>query len=218
MRNNSLLVNEIFYSIQGESSFAGTPCIFVRLTGCNLRCSYCDTRYAYENGSEMEVASILQAVEYFSCPLVEITGGEPLMQPGTPELVSRLLERDFRVLVETNGSLNIDCVDSRAVRIVDIKCPSSGEHGCNDLQNLKRLSPHDEIKFVIGDKEDFNYAKQMLSLIPEKPGMERHIHFSPVSGRLDPKDLAMWILDDHLPVRLNLQLHRIIWPEEERGR
>jgi 7-carboxy-7-deazaguanine synthase len=214
----TLRVNEIFYSIQGESSFAGYPCVFVRLTGCNLRCSYCDTQYAYEEGTDMEIEAILNAVEEFSCPLVEITGGEPLLQSETPALVHRLLERDFRVLVETNGSLDIDLIDARAVRIMDVKCPSSTQHGRNDLQNLKKLSPQDEIKFVIGDQDDYDFAKRILNLIPEQPGAGREIHFSPVFGRLAPQDLAAWILEDRLPIRLNLQLHKILWPEAERGK
>lgn len=214
----SLKVNEIFYSIQGESSFAGYPCAFVRLTGCNLRCSYCDTRYAYEEGTGMEIAAVLTKVEAFACPLVEITGGEPLLQAETPILVKKLLERDFRVLVETNGSIDIDLVDRRAVRIVDVKCPSSAQQGENDLLNLKKLTPLDEIKFVIGDKQDYDYAKRILNLIPEQPGTERKINFSPVFGCLSPRDLAAWILEDRLSVRLNLQLHKILWPEVERGK
>lgn len=213
-----LKVNEIFYSIQGESSFAGYPCVFVRLTGCNLRCSYCDTQYAYEEGEELEIAVVLQKVLNFSCPLVEITGGEPLLQPEAPDLVRLLLDGGLRVLVETNGSLDIKAIDARAVRIIDVKCPSSGEHERNDLQNLKRLTPLDEIKFVIGAREDYDYARRMLKMIPELPGAERKIYFSPVSGRLAPRDLAEWILEDRLPVRLNLQLHKILWPGEEKGR
>ncbi len=214
----SLKVNEIFYSIQGESSFAGYPCVFVRLTGCNLRCAYCDTQYAYEEGTEMDCSEVLKAVEEFSCSLVEVTGGEPLLQPGTPALVRRLLERDFRVLVETNGTLDIDLIDTRAVRIVDVKCPSSGEQPRNDLKNLKRLSSRDEVKFVIGDRKDYEFFKRILNLVPEEPGAERKVHVSPVFGRLAPRDLAAWILEDHLPVRLNLQLHKILWPDAQRGR
>ncbi len=213
-----LKVNEIFYSIQGESTYAGYPCVFVRLAGCNLRCRYCDTRYAYDEGRDMEIAGILKAVEDFSCPLVEVTGGEPLLQPQTADLVTRLLGRDYRVLVETNGSLDIDAIDRRAVRIVDIKCPSSGEQNRNDLQNLKRLSPLDEVKLVIGSREDYEFAKRILNLIPEKPGVERRVHFSAVFEKLAPRDLAEWILEDRLPVRLNLQLHRILWPDIQRGK
>jgi len=214
----TLKVNEIFYSIQGESSFAGYPCVFVRLAGCNLRCSYCDTRFAYDAGADMPLAEILERIESFSCSLVEITGGEPLMQAETPQLVHRLLGRDFKVLVETNGSLDIDLVDSGAIRIIDIKCPSSNEHTRNDLRNLKKMSPLDEIKFVIGNRQDYDYAKRMLQLIPEQPGTDRKIHFSPVSGLLRPQDLATWILEDRLPVRLQVQLHKTLWPNEERGR
>lgn len=217
-----LKVNEIFYSIQGESSFAGCPCVFVRLTGCNLRCGYCDTRYAYEEGEDMQIEAILKSVDSFSCRLVEVTGGEPLLQRETPKLVKKFLERDFRVLVETNGSLDIDLIDSRAVRIVDVKCPSSGEHGRNDLENLNKLTPHDEVKFVIGNRADFEYSKSVLRMIPEQPGREGKIHFSPImlpdSGRQAARELAAWILEERLPVRLNLQLHKILWPGEERGK
>jgi 7-carboxy-7-deazaguanine synthase len=217
-----LKVNEIFYSIQGESSFAGRPCVFVRLTGCNLRCSYCDTRYAYDEGKDMPIEAILESVDAFSCRLVELTGGEPLLQPETPELVRKLLQRGFRVLVETNGSLDIDLIDPRAVRIVDVKCPSSGECERNDPDNLKKLMPQDEVKFVIANRADFDYARSVLRMIPERPDSEGKILFSPVtlpgSDRQAARDLAAWILEEHLPVRLNLQLHKILWPGEERGK
>ena len=214
----TIRVREIFYSIQGESSFAGTPCVFVRLTGCNLRCTYCDTVYAYDGGADMEIGAILNQVERFACPLVEITGGEPLLQSDTPLLAQSLLDRDFTVLIETNGSLDIDMLPEGVIRIMDIKCPSSGEQGRNDLQNLRRLRTSDEIKFVIADRADYDFAKRMLQLIPETPGEKQIIHFSAVSQRLAPRELADWMLEDRLPVRLQVQLHKILWPGEERGR
>ena len=155
----NLTVNEIFYSIQGESIHAGLPCVFVRLTGCNLRCRYCDTRYAFNEGSTMAVGQILDRVASFACGLVEITGGEPLFQKGTPELAAALLAKGYDVLLETNGSLNIDRVDCRCSRIMDIKCPSSGEVSKNDPANLARLTANDQVKFVIGDHKDFWFAR-----------------------------------------------------------
>lgn len=212
----SLLVNEIFYSIQGESLFSGLPCIFVRLTGCNLRCSYCDTRYAYAEGSETSVNEIFDRIAAFGCSLVEITGGEPLLQPNTPALIQSLLDAGYQVLLETNGSFDISRVDERCVRIVDVKCPSSGESHSNDAGNLKRLNTVDQLKMVIGDRTDYEYAKETIKQVP--PGFPRNrILFSPVSGVLPPVDLANWILADRLEVRLHLQLHKVIWPGETRG-
>jgi 7-carboxy-7-deazaguanine synthase len=210
----SLKVNEIFYSIQGESSYAGRPCVFVRLTGCNLRCSYCDTQYAYEDGNELEINEIVGRVTSDQCRLVEVTGGEPLIQKDTPRLVHRLLEEGFEVLLETNGSQDISQVDGRCVKIVDIKCPSSGEERKNDLGNLTRLTDKDEIKFVIGNREDYEYAKNILDSSILR---NNWIHFSPVFGKMDPKILAEWILEDHLAARLHMQLHKIIWRGELRG-
>ncbi len=212
----TLLVNEIFYSIQGESIYSGRPCIFVRLTGCNLRCTYCDTRYAYEEGEEMEIAEITRRVAAYNCRLVEITGGEPLLQTETPLLILRLLEKEYEVLMETNGSLDISKVDARCVKIVDIKCPSSDASEKNDPENLKRLNPKDQIKFVIGNRADYVYAKKATELNPpDFP--ENHILFSPVSGKMPPADLAEWILEDNLNVRLHLQIQKIIWPDREKG-
>ena len=213
----TLMVNEIFYSIQGEASYAGRPCLFVRLTGCNLRCSYCDTRYAYEEGTRMEIGTILDRLAAYDCPLVEITGGEPLIQKETPSLVNCLLEKEFQVLMETNGSQDISQVDSRCIRIVDIKCPLSGEVNKNDLKNLDRLTECDEIKFVISGREDYEYAKEILSHVAlTLPRMNR-IHFSPAFGRMENRELAKWILDDHLRVRFHLQVHKIIWKPDLRG-
>jgi 7-carboxy-7-deazaguanine synthase len=212
----TLLVNEIFYSIQGESIHSGRPCIFVRLTGCNLRCSYCDTRYAYEQGVDMEITEIINRIDAYPCRLVEITGGEPLLQSQTPILIHRLLENGYEVMLETNGSLDISRVDGRCIKIVDIKCPTSSESNKNDLGNLKRLGSKDQVKFVIGDRSDYEYAKvTMGSISPDFP--EEQILFSPVSGGISPSRLAEWILEDNLNVRLHLQLHNIIWPDKKRG-
>ena len=212
----TLLVNEIFYSIQGESLYAGRPCVFVRLTGCNLRCSYCDTTFAYADGVEMEIADISAAVSGYKCPLIELTGGEPLLQPETPLLVHRLLNKGYVVLMETNGSLDIRMVDDRCIRIVDVKCPSSGESDKNDLENLNRLTKIDQLKFVIGNYEDFVFAKTLVLSACTHVARDR-ILFSPVFGKLVPSILAEWILNAHLDVRLHLQLHRCIWPGIERG-
>jgi 7-carboxy-7-deazaguanine synthase len=212
----TLLVNEIFYSIQGESIHSGRPCIFVRLTGCNLRCSYCDARYAYEQGVNMEITEIMNRIAAYQCRLVEITGGEPLLQSQTPILIHRLLENGYEVMLETNGSLDISRVDGRCIKIVDIKCPTSGESDKNDLENLKRLGSKDQVKFVIGSRSDYEYAKESMgSIPPDFP--EKQILFSPVSERIPPSRLAEWILEDNLNVRLHLQLHKIIWPDKKRG-
>jgi 7-carboxy-7-deazaguanine synthase len=212
-----LKVNEIFYSIQGESSYAGYPCVFVRLTGCNLKCSYCDTRYAYYEGTELQVEEILERVKAFLCPLVEVTGGEPLLQKETPHLIIRLLDEGFTVLMETNGSLDISRTDPRCVRIVDLKCPSSGEAEHNDCENLGRLTASDEVKFVIADRTDYQYAKEVLKQMNANSIRVGHVHFSPVFGKISLEVLASWILADRLPVRLNLQLHKLIWNPDQRG-
>ncbi len=213
----ALIVNEIFYSIQGESTFSGRPCAFIRLTGCNLRCSYCDTRYAYTEGIEMEISEILNRVTEFGCPLVEVTGGEPLLQDETPHLVYQLLEAGYEVLMETNGSLDIDKIDGRCIRIVDIKCPTSNESHQNDLANIERLNPGDQIKLLIGSRTDYEYAKKIMEQIGSRLDTG-HILFSPVHGKMVPAMLANWMLEDRLRVRLQLQLHKIIWPDIERGK
>jgi 7-carboxy-7-deazaguanine synthase len=203
----AIKVCEIFYSIQGESTWSGQPCVFVRLTGCNLKCSYCDTGYAYDGGVFMEIPEILDRVRGLRCNLVEVTGGEPLIQPETVPLIRAMLDDGLTVLLETNGSMDIGVVDPRCVRIVDIKCPSSGMAEHNDLQNLRKLAAHDELKFVIGNRADFEFARNFLTFFPP---FSCRINFSPVSGSLDPRTLAEWILEDRLPVRLNLQLHKIV--------
>ncbi len=212
----ALIINEIFYSIQGESTFAGQACVFVRLTGCNLRCTYCDTRYAYSEGHPMTVNQIIEKVAEFGCNLVEITGGEPLLQKDTRQLVQTLLDKGFQVLMETNGSLDISRIDPACMKIIDIKCPDSGESDQCDLANLQRMSSSDQVKFVVSSRQDYLYAKSILPRIPVKvsPG---NILFSPVRDNLAGHELAAWILEDGLQVRLQLQLHKVLWPEIDRG-
>jgi len=208
-------INEIFFSIQGESSYAGLPCAFVRLTGCNLRCAYCDTRHAYEEGEERTIEQVIEAAEGFPTGLIEITGGEPLLQEETLSLVAALAERTRKVLIETNGSLSLRGIDARATAIMDIKCPGSGMSGRMLWDNLDRLRSHDEIKFVLTDRADYDWA---TGIIRKHRLLKRHIvHMSPAYGIMEPRRLASWILEDGLGVRLQLQLHKYIWPGVERG-
>jgi 7-carboxy-7-deazaguanine synthase len=213
----NLIVNEIFYSIQGESLFAGIPCVFVRLTGCNLRCSYCDTRYAYEDGFAMSIEDILSRVASYQCPMVEISGGEPLIQEGAPYLIRRLILKGYTVLLETNGSMDIGDIDPECVKIIDVKCPGSGESHKNNLANLNRLSPHDQVKFVLTDRKDYDFAKNVIASAWNKPPPVALL-FSPAYHRLDPAELAQWMLNDRLNVRLHLQLHKTLWPGTDKGR
>jgi 7-carboxy-7-deazaguanine synthase len=214
----TLKVSEIFHSIQGESSYAGLPCVFIRLTGCNLRCTYCDTRYAYDRGRDLAVEQIVRTAADYDCPLIEITGGEPLLQEQTPELARRLLAAGFKVLVETNGSRDISRLDTACTRIVDIKCPSSGEHRQNDMRNLERLSAGDEVKFVIGDRRDFCFARELVEKYLKPPAFDPgRILFSTVFGKLRPADLAAWMLEAGIGARLQLQLHKYIWNPDQRG-
>ena len=212
----TLLVNEFFFSIQGESLFSGLATIFVRLSGCNLRCSYCDTKYAYPNGKKIEIDEIVKRISSYKCKLVEITGGEPLLQDETPKLIYTLLEKGYKVLLETNGSIDIKIVDDRCVKIVDIKCPYSGESDKNKMINLKRLTCNDQVKFVITDRHDYDYAKKIIKLI-KTDFPKGNILFSPVADFLPLDKLARWILEDNLPVRFHIQLHKFIWPDKERG-
>ena len=212
----TIYVNEIFFSIQGESVNAGRPCVFVRLAGCNLRCIYCDTKYAYEQDEKYELNEIVKQVDAFNGDLVEITGGEPLLQEETPALIHILLEKGYEVMMETNGSFNINLVDRRCMKILDMKCPSSGESEKNDINNLCRLSKIDQVKFVISDKNDYFFAKNMMkNIMPDFP--KNHILLSAAFNRLSFKKLAEWIIKDNLKARLNLQIHKIIWPEVLRG-
>jgi 7-carboxy-7-deazaguanine synthase len=212
----SLIVNEIFYSIQGESTHAGLPCVFVRLTGCNMRCAYCDTAYAYDEGRPMQISEILESIAVFQCNMVEVTGGEPLLQDQTPDLISSLLRKNYQVLLETNGSFDIRMTDPRCIRIMDVKCPGSGEHEKCDLNNFKHLGKKDQVKFVIGDRQDYEYARDMLKKIPLS-NPTGNLLLSPITEKLAPAELAAWILKDHLQTRLHLQLHKTVWPDIARG-
>lgn len=210
-----LKVNEIFKSIQGESSHAGRPCTFVRLTGCNLRCAYCDTTYAYDEGREMSVEEVLSAVAAHQVHLVEITGGEPLLQAETPALAKALLDRGFAVLVETNGSKDISALPAGCVRIMDLKCPSSGMKDQNLWSNLEHLAPQDEVKFVMGSREDYEWAKHIT--ISHDLAARVTVLFSTVFGTLGPQRLVEWVLRDGLPVRFQIQMQKYIWSPEKRG-
>jgi 7-carboxy-7-deazaguanine synthase len=212
----ALLVTEIFYSVQGESLWAGLPCIFIRLSGCNLRCRYCDTPYAYEPGEPMLLNEIVDRVSRFNCPRLTITGGEPLLQEETPILVSFLIENGFEVSLETNGSINIDLLDSRCIKVVDIKCPSSGMQDKNYMDNIRLLGPEDQIKLVIADRVDFEFSSAIAQRLSPEIGAER-ILFSPVHGIMPPDRLATWMLESHVHGRLQLQLHKILWPNKDRG-
>ncbi|MBF0467737.1 MAG: radical SAM protein [Desulfamplus sp.] len=212
-----LNICEIFYSLQGESTFSGLPCVFVRLTGCNLDCTWCDTLYAKKEGALMEIEEIISKVRTFGCGLVEITGGEPLIQKDTSILVDKLLNLGYQVLVETNGTIAIDNISARCIRIVDIKCPSSGELSRNLLQNIDLLGENDEIKFVIANRTDYEFARNLIiNTELQKLGALR-IHLSPVYGEIQPEILASWILDDRLGARLSMQLHKLIWHPDKRG-
>ncbi len=210
-----LKVNEIFHSIQGESTHAGRPCVFVRLTGCNLRCSWCDTEYAFHEGRPMAIDAVVEAVRRFDCDLVEITGGEPLLQPEAVPLMRALLDDGFEVLVETGGHVPIDAVPDGVRRIVDVKCPGSGESDRNHWDNLERLRPGDEVKFVLADEVDYRYAADVVRRL----SLDRRatVLFGPVAGRLDAGELAGWILRDRLPVRFQIQVHKVLWPDLVRG-
>jgi 7-carboxy-7-deazaguanine synthase len=234
VESGTLKVTEIFYSIQGESTYAGGPCVFVRLMACNLRCSWCDTAYSFAEGRTLSLEEILNQVASFHCRTVEITGGEPLLQPDVYKLMGELLTRNYRVLLETSGERPIAAVPREAVKVVDVKCPSSGEAGRFHMENLRHLAPHDELKFVIKDEADYRYAREWVRTQPIPPAVT--ILFSPVvdgtsqalQGHADSEEplrescvrarhLAEWILRDHLPVRLQIQLHKWLWGAKARG-
>jgi 7-carboxy-7-deazaguanine synthase len=211
-----LTVNEIFYSIQGESTYAGRPCVFVRLTACDLRCTWCDTPYAFHEGRKHSVDEVIAAVEQYGCPLVEITGGEPLLQEDVYELMTRLIAPERTVLLETGGHRPIDRVPAAVVKIVDVKCPGSGEAGRNEWANLSRLAPHDEVKFVVQDRADYEFARDVIAKY-DLPALANAVLLSPVHGVLEAKSLSEWVLEDRLPVRLQLQVHKYIWSPTTRG-
>jgi len=211
-----LTINEIFHSVQGESSYAGQPCVFVRLTACDLRCRWCDTSYAFREGHKMPVEDVLAAVAAYGCPVVEVTGGEPLLQEDVYPLMEELLAKGRTVLLETGGHISIARVPAGVVRIVDVKCPASGESSRNHWPNLDLLAPADEVKFVIQDRADYDFACGVV----RRHGLEsrcRAVHFSPVHDVLPSAELASWILADRLPVRLQLQVHKFIWGAHARG-
>jgi 7-carboxy-7-deazaguanine synthase len=211
-----ITLNEIFYSVQGESTFAGRPCVFVRLTACDLRCSWCDTPYAFYEGSKRSLDEVLLEVDRFECQLVEVTGGEPLLQEDVYPLMRGLLERGKTVLLETGGHRSTERVPEQVITVIDVKCPGSGEDAHMHWPNLDRLRSHDEVKFVITDRTDYEFARDVI---------ERHhlcrraaaVHLSPVHGVLNPRVLSEWVLADGLAVRVQLQLHKYIWDAHTRG-
>ena len=211
-----LTVNEIFHSIQGESTHAGRPCVFVRLTACDLRCSWCDTAYAFHEGRKMSVDEVVWAVRAYGCDVVEITGGEPLLQKEVYPLMQRLLDEGRTVMLETGGHLSVDQVPEPVIRVIDVKCPGSGESDRNHWPNLDRLRPADEVKFVIKDRGDYEYARGVVAnyRLTERCTA---VHFSPVHGVQDARELAAWVLEDRLKVRVQLQLHKYIWDATTRG-
>ena len=211
---NDLYITEIFKSIQGESSYQGEPCVFIRLSGCNLRCSYCDTKYSYKNGTKTDIKKIITEVKNFNCRLVEITGGEPLLQANTIKLAIALLEENFQVLLETNGSISFEGLPSEVIKITDIKTPSSGMADKINIQNFDRLNKRDEVKFVLCNKTDYEWAKRFM--FKHNLPSRCKVLFSSVFGSFPYSELADLINVDNLPVRLNIQLHKIIWGEHSR--
>ena len=212
---DTLRINEIFHSIQGESTFAGRPCVFVRLTYCNLRCTFCDTEYAFFEGAEMTISAILEQIENYNCHLVEITGGEPLIQKNVHRLMSELCDRGYEVLLETAGHMDISPVDSRVRRIMDIKCPSSGESEKVLWKNLDHITNRDELKFVIGNRDDFDWA---LHVIKKHQLQDKcTLLISPVFGNMENEELARWVLESGLNMRMQLQMHKYIWDPARKG-
>jgi 7-carboxy-7-deazaguanine synthase len=211
----TLKINEIFYSIQGESTQSGRPCIFIRLTYCNLRCTYCDTEYAFFEGQDLSIKAILDELGKYNCNLIEITGGEPLIQKNVHHLMKLLCDRGYEIMLETAGHLDISTTDSRVKRIMDIKCPSSGESDKILWENIKHLKNTDEIKFVVSTSDDLSWAQQII----EKYNLTKicPVIFSPVYGEMDNEILAQWIMQSGLPVRMQIQLHKQIWSPQTRG-
>jgi 7-carboxy-7-deazaguanine synthase len=211
-----LTINEIFHSVQGESTYAGRPCVFVRLTACDLRCSWCDTPYAFHEGGKRPLEAVLAEVERYRCDLVEVTGGEPLLQEAVYPLLQELLDRGKTVLLETGGHRSIDRVPDAVITILDVKCPGSGEADRMHWDNLAKLRPHDEVKFVIKDRADYEYARDVIAR-HELSRRVAAIHMSPVHDVLNPRTLSEWVLADGLAVRVQLQLHKYIWDPATRG-
>lgn len=212
---NTLVINEIYPSIQGESSYAGLPCVFVRLTGCNLRCSYCDTEYAFYEGNRQTVDEVVAQTVSYKIPLIEITGGEPLLQRGCATLARKLLESGHRVLVETSGTFPIDVLPQGTIRIMDLKCPSSGESDKNDWSNIDRLNAHDEVKFVIGDRPDYEWTRDVMHRYDLSKRCT--VLLSVVFAKIEPVTVTEWMLEDRLDARFQLQMHKYIWDPKKRG-
>ena len=210
-----LKINEIFYSIQGEGTKAGLPCIFIRLTYCNLRCTYCDTEYAFYEGIDMTIDEILDRVKSYGCNLVEVTGGEPLVQSESIDLMSKLCDLSYEVMLETGGSLPIESVDKRVKIILDFKCPTSKMVKKNDYSNVKHIKPIDEVKFVIGSREDYDWSRHLLE--EYKLDSKCDVLFSTVFGELENRELVEWILEDNLKVRFQTQMHKHIWEPDKKG-
>ena len=210
-----LKINEIYYSVQGESTHAGRPCIFIRLTFCNLRCTYCDTEYAFYEGKDMEIDDIMSEIQQWDCNLVEVTGGEPLFQEECIDLLNELVISKYEVMLETGGSLPISDIPKNVIKIVDFKCPSSGMEMKNLWSIVDNLQPHDEVKFVIGNREDFYWAKEKIT----EYSLDKKctVLFSPTFGEIDPQKIVEWILAENLPVRIQIQMHKMIWSPEEKG-
>ena len=215
-REKKLTINEIYFSVQGESTWAGLPCVFVRLTFCDLRCTYCDTEYAFYEGKKRSLGEIVDDVLAYDCPLVEITGGEPLLQRNVLPLMAMLADADRTVLLETSGAHDISAVDPRVHRIMDLKTPGSGEVERNLFSNIDYLTSRDEVKFVIGSREDYEWSRTQLR-DHRLAGRCRAVLFSPIFGRIDPREIVEWILADKLPVRFQLQMHKFIWTPTQRG-
>ncbi|HZU84469.1 MAG TPA: radical SAM protein [Polyangiaceae bacterium] len=215
-KEDSLVVHEIYASIQGESTFAGLPCAFVRTTGCNLRCAWCDTPHAFHGGARMRRAEVLARALSLGTPLVEITGGEPLLQPAVLPLLSELCDAGRTVLLETSGEADVAAVDPRVHKVMDLKCPASGESARNRWSNLDHIGPRDEIKFVLADRADYEWMRETIRARALADRTSKLLA-SAVFGRLSPRDLAGWLLEDALPVRLQLQLHKYIWGPDATG-
>jgi 7-carboxy-7-deazaguanine synthase len=211
----TLRLTEIFYSIQGESSFVGMPCIFIRTTGCDLRCEWCDTEYAFYGGKKWTIAEIIRYLQKWPCKLVELTGGEPLLQKNLPALAERLLEQNYTVLIETGGHRDVSVLDRRVIKIMDVKCPGSGESDKNLWQNFDFLEAKDQVKFVIKDRADYEWAKDVMQKYRLENGP--HLLLSPVFAVMDYQELAGWILQDGLNARMQLQLHKFIWHPAAKG-
>ena len=211
----NLKINEIYFSVQGESSYSGLPCIFIRLTYCNLRCTYCDSEYSFYDGKKMKIDEILKEIKKYSCNLVEVTGGEPLLQKNCINLLNELIKNNYDVLLETSGSLSISDVPDKVINIIDFKCPSSKMDSKNMWDNINYLKKNDEIKFVIGDRIDYEWTKKKIE--EYKLNQICDILISPVYGEIEPKEIVKWILEDNLKVRFQIQMHKEIWPADKKG-